>query len=78
MAANYSTTAKFFHWTIALLVLTTISIGILLDIFPKGPDQDKFYTLHKSLGVLILVLMTLRIVYRFMHGAPAPEHSLKR
>jgi len=78
MATSYSTTAKCFHWVVALLVVINVPIGILLDIFPKGPVQDNFYTLHKSLGVLILVLMTLRIIYRFMHGVPRPEHSLRR
>jgi len=78
MVANYSSTAKFFHWTIALFVLGTVPLGLVLDSVPKGPIQDNLYDLHKSLGVLIFALITLRIIYRFAHGAPPPDVSLKR
>jgi len=75
--ASYSSTAKFFHWTVALLVLTIVPVGILMGRIPGNPMQNNLYTLHKSIGVLILVLMTLRIIYRLSHGAPAPEPTLK-
>jgi cytochrome b561 len=77
MAAEYSTTAKFFHWTAALLVLTIVPMGLLMGRIPEGLLQDNLFFLHKSLGALILFIMTLRIIYRFAHGAPTPEPTLK-
>ncbi len=75
--ARYSRAAKFFHWTIDLLVLTIVPVGILMGRIPEGRIQGSLYPLHKSVGALILLLMTLRIIYRFSHGAPAPESTLK-
>jgi cytochrome b561 len=76
MAAGYSTAAKFLHWTIAFLVIAIVPIGILMDRIPDGPILNNLYPLHKSLGALILLLMTLRLIYRFAYGAPEPESSL--
>jgi len=75
--SRYSRTAKVFHWTVALLVLGTVPVGILMGRIPESPTQDSLYTLHKSVGALILMLMTLRVINRFSHGAPAPEPTLK-
>jgi len=78
MAAAYSTTAKFFHWTAALLILTMVPMGLLMGRIPDGPFKDNLFYFHKSIGVLILAVMTIRIIYRFAHGAPPPDPSLKR
>ena len=34
------------------------------------------YNLHRSFGALILVLMLIRLAYRLVNGAPAPEPTL--
>jgi cytochrome b561 len=34
------------------------------------------YTVHRSLGVLVLFLMTIRLLYRLVHGAPPPEPTI--
>jgi cytochrome b561 len=77
MAARYSTVAKSFHWTVAFLVLAIVPAGLLMGRIPDGPVKDNLYFLHKSVGVLILMVMTLRLIYRFSRGAPPPESSLK-
>ncbi len=77
MAAGYSTTAKFFHWTAAFLVLTIVPMGLLMVRIPDGSLKDNLFYFHKSLGAVILFLMTLRLIYRFSRGAPPPEPSLK-
>jgi cytochrome b561 len=75
-AKGYSGTAKFLHWVIALCVLTIIPVGIAMN--QEGPYQNQLFNLHKSLGVLILFLMILRIAYRVTAGAPAAEPGLAR
>lgn len=75
-AKGYSGTAKLLHWLVALCVLTIIPVGIMMQ--QEGPYQNQLFNLHKSLGVLILFLMILRIAYRFTAGAPAAEPGLAR
>jgi cytochrome b561 len=72
----YSGFARFLHWTIAACVLTIIPIGILMNRIPGGVVQNVFYTVHRSLGVLVLVLMLVRLLYRMFNGVPAPEPTL--
>jgi cytochrome b561 len=72
----YSGFARFLHWTVAACVLVMIPVGILMIRIPGGTLQNVFYTVHRSLGVLVLALMLVRLAYRLVHGAPAPEPTL--
>jgi cytochrome b561 len=74
---GYSGTAKFLHWTVAACVLTSIPIGISMNYLEQGTLQNVFYTIHRSLGVLVLALMLVRLVYRVVNGAPPPEPTLE-
>lgn len=75
-ARAYSSTAKWLHWLIAICVLTIIPVGILMNM--DLPVSGGLYNFHKSLGMLILFLMTSRILYRLFYGAPAAEPTLAR
>lgn len=77
-AAGYRFPAKLFHWTVAILVLGMIPVGISLNSLPQGPVQDAFYAAHKSTGFVVLVLMLGRLAYRLTHRPPPPEPSLAR
>jgi cytochrome b561 len=78
LSGGYPGTSKLLHWLIAACVLTTIPVAIWMKNAPEGPLQNTLYNLHKSIGILILMLMILRIINRFVVGSPAPEPSLKR
>jgi cytochrome b561 len=67
---GYSGFAKSLHWIVALCVLTTIPVGLAMGQIENAPFN--LFNFHKSLGVLILVLMTIRLIYRLVHGTP-PE-----
>jgi cytochrome b561 len=67
-AQGYSGFAKSLHWIVALLVLTTIPVGIAMGQIENAPFN--LFNFHKSLGVLILILMTVRLIYRLINGAP--------
>ncbi len=70
---GYSAIAKFFHWTIAACVIFLVPAGLVMA---NVPGLDTLYNLHRSVGALVLALMTARVGYRLIHGAPAPEPSL--
>jgi cytochrome b561 len=77
MAGGYPPASKLLHWLVALCVLTTLPVSLVMVRLSEGPAQNFLYNVHKSLGVLILVLMVLRLINRFVSGAPAPEPSLE-
>lgn len=76
IAQGYTGTAKFFHWTVALCVLTLIPVAFLMNAVAPGTLQNVLYTVHRSLGALVLVLMLFRLGYRLMVGWPAPEPTI--
>lgn len=70
---NYGVIAKLFHWVMALLMIGMLAMGNFLGAFPKEWRSDVFLT-HKSLGLLILFLVILRIIWRFMNKTPEISH----
>ena len=67
--ARYSRVAMWFHWTIAVLVIVNLVIGLLHDaIGGMG--------LHKPIGLTILALTAGRIAWRLLHRPPPlPAHT---
>ncbi len=64
---RYNRVARWLHWTIALLVITNILIGIFHDslgkLFPAMP-------IHKAIGITVLALTLVRIGWRLTHRPP--------
>ena len=57
--------------------LTTAPVAIAMIRVSKGPTQDMLYNFHKSLGVLILILMILRLINRLVVGAPIADPGIE-
>jgi cytochrome b561 len=74
---HYPATSKLLHWLVAICVLTTAPVAITMIRIGKGPTQDMLYNFHKSLGVLILVLMVLRLINRLAVGAPIADPGIE-
>ena len=73
---HYPPTSKLLHWLVAACVLITAPVAIAMTNIDKGPTQDALYNFHKSLGVLILMLMILRLINRLAAGALAAEAEI--
>ena len=71
---QYGTTAKIFHWLIVALLIVQYLIGWLMpDIHGGAPGTPMI--LHISFGMVILLLIVLRLVWRLTHPV-APDSSL--
>lgn len=68
--SRYGALALGLHWLIALLVLAMLALGWYMTDLPLGPDKIKIYNLHKSFGVVILLLMLLRLGWRLISPPP--------
>ena len=77
---RFSLVQRLLHWLLALLVIPALGVGMTLGWLGFDGARDAFgmevtnalYTGHKTIGVLILALMTLRLVLRLTLGAPPP------
>lgn len=72
MNAHYNRTAQVLHWLLALLLLGQLAFGWWLGDIPRNtPARGYYVNLHKSVGMLIALLVLVRLGWRLRHGAPA-------
>jgi cytochrome b561 len=73
-APAYTMTARVLHWITAFLILLLIPLGIVIANEWGGSLQNPLYDVHRSIGVLVIPIIALRLVIRLMHPPkPLPD-----
>ncbi|WP_416139962.1 cytochrome b [Halomonas sp. HK25] len=86
---RYAYPHRVLHWLVAAVLLFSLASGLTLGYlgFEGAMERlgragtDFLYTAHKSLGVAILALMTLRLITRLLYVVPdhdPPLHPFQR
>ncbi len=57
-----------FHWAVAIGIIGMLSLGFYM----KETESYNLYDIHKSIGVLLLIIIVARSVWRLMNGWPVP------
>jgi cytochrome b561 len=70
--------AKFFHWTIVLLILTQAYVGLSMVNMPRSPAVIPWYSFHKSIGITVLALAMLRLSWRLFDPRPEEPANMPR
>lgn len=70
--ARFGRMDVFLHWFIGIALLAEIAFGFLLDdIAPRGtPARAGVINLHKSIGVVLGLLIAVRLLWRLRHAPP--------
>lgn len=66
---SYGFVSRFLHWLIFLLLLGMIIYGFVLPYLPDS-YQGTAYNIHKLTGLSILILMLIRLIWKW--GNPTP------
>jgi cytochrome b561/polyisoprenoid-binding protein YceI len=69
---SYGFVLKFIHWATALLILGLLFVGFYMTTLPFGDSKLQIYMLHKSFGLLVLLLVVVRIFWKFL--TPKVKH----
>lgn len=69
---SYGLLAITFHWLFLILVVSAIFIIGAAEDMPDGPEKFANIATHKSLGVLLLILVVLRFIWRLNNEQPEP------
>lgn len=78
-AERYTTTAIVLHWAVAVLVFGMLGLGYrMVGIPPATPARGLLFNLHKSVGLLVLLLVVVRIGWRRAHRPPPLPGTLPR
>lgn len=67
---KYGHVAIGLHWLVALITLSLFGVGLYMSDMDASPDKIKLYGLHKSFGVTLLFLVTLRLAWRLSNVQP--------
>lgn len=60
------------HWGMAALILVQFALGWLARGWSLSPTKLELFVWHKSLGVVALALVVLRLLWRLWDRAPTP------
>ncbi|MFT8891507.1 MAG: cytochrome b [Acetobacter papayae] len=67
---SFSFPSRILHWLMAVMILVMLFIGVFMA-STVGPNYYRLVTLHRPLGIAILVLALLRLANRFHSPPPA-------
>lgn len=75
---RYGSVSKFFHWFIFILITLQLVVGFSMDKIGNRFIQGNFYTLHESVGLLILFSMIFFILWSLINPKPLWPDSMRR
>jgi cytochrome b561 len=71
-SSSYGSIAKIFHWgMVAIFIGLFIGAYIMMDM-PSSDSKFFIYAMHKSFGVLVLILAAMRLIWKLFSIAPHP------
>jgi cytochrome b561 len=73
LPSRYSSAQKVLHWTMAVLIVVMVTVGLTMTNMGDGPVKNFLYELHKSTGLVVLTLALIRIAVRRTRSAPPLE-----
>ena len=76
---SYGRAARAMHWFVAALAVMVVAFGWATEAAARNtPARGSLLLLHGSIGLTILAAMIVRILWRWLHPAPALPPSLTR
>ena len=78
MIERYTRTAIVFHWIVAVLVLSNIGLAWTFKIFDDYPWTQYVTNTHKTFGITVLGLATMRLLWRLTHRPPPFSPAIPR
>jgi cytochrome b561 len=69
--SSWGSVARAFHWIIGLTIIGMLAFGWWMNHVPARPDRFFYRSIHADIGYTLLVLMVLRIIWRWINPVPA-------
>ena len=73
---RYSFIHSLIHWLMACLIIALLATGYIMDDMPNGSEKYQLLGWHKSLGLLTLFLIVIRIITRMQSDVTHPPSAL--
>jgi cytochrome b561 len=76
--AGYTPVAKALHWLVVALLCCQYALAWAMPHIGRDTKPDRIINLHFSFGVLILLVLAVRLAWRWTHREPPPPAGLPR
>jgi cytochrome b561 len=74
-SSTFGFTSILLHWISAILIAVLFISGEIMEDMSRGPDKADLADIHQSLGMLMLLVVLARLVWRISQGFPDPVDS---
>lgn len=73
--AKFNAGAKWLHWLVAFFVILMLIFGRTLESLPLE-EREQIIMGHSGLGTLVLILMLIRLLWRWTHEPPGAVETM--
>lgn len=68
---HWGIVSKLLHWGIGILIIGMLAVGLWMMELAPSDQKWTIYGLHKSIGLLLLGLVIVRLIWRLANKVPA-------
>jgi len=74
---RYGRISRYLHWSIAILIMALVPMCIFTSSIPEGTAfRNAYYVVHKTIGVIVIALVGIRLIWNRVSPRPALDGSL--
>ena len=74
---SYGKVSRMLHWTIAILFISLIPMGIFASMIPEDTEyRNAYYVVHKTIGVTVFLLVIVRLIWNRLSRRPSLDSAL--
>ena len=74
---RYGKVSRMLHWTIAILFISLIPMGIFASMIPEDTEyRNAYYVVHKTIGVTVFLLVIVRLIWNRLSRRPSLDNAL--
>ncbi|MEH6607527.1 MAG: cytochrome b [Pseudomonadales bacterium] len=75
---SYGVVTQLLHWFIGALIIAEIVMALIAEDMPAGAELEQMVDLHKSLGITLLILIAIRVGWRYLEGSAPPYTGISK
>lgn len=77
-AKQWGLVSRLLHGFMAIAIIFMLGLGTTMINMRLSPMKLEMFMVHKSLGILLLLLVAVRIIWRVLNPAPKPSRSISK
>ena len=68
--SSYGVISILNHWICAIFFIASLGMGLYMELLPRSPQKEEFLYGHQALAFIVLVLMSIRILWKILTPTP--------